>query len=172
MICINKADEIRKKILDNSATPKEIKKLIEFDRLNPLVNEYANLVNSNNPWEWKYHITGGDSLTKTQKKKIKSEAINRGLIPNVKMKPGIKYPDFESEGVIKRIDYLPQELWESSDTVQFRWLDDRIAGGRPKGFTWHHSEIDGRMELVPFGIHNVINHIGGRSKGHWAFGKR
>nr|WP_239652696.1 HNH endonuclease [Pseudoalteromonas piscicida] len=28
------------------------------------------------------------------------------------------------------------------------------------------------MELVPFGPHNVINHQGGRSKGHWAYSKR
>ncbi|MHC1748042.1 MAG: HNH endonuclease [Cellulosilyticaceae bacterium] len=26
-----------------------------------------------------------------------------------------------------------------------------------------------QMELVPFGIHNVTNHIGGRSPGHWAY---
>lgn len=94
------------------------------------------------------------------------------MILDVKMKPGTKYPDFGSVGLIYRIDYLPVELWNASDSVQFRWLDNRIPGGRPNGFTWHHSEIDGRMELVPFGIHNIINHIGGRSKGHWAFGKR
>ncbi|MCG7541635.1 hypothetical protein L1D59_18665 [Pseudoalteromonas piscicida] len=28
------------------------------------------------------------------------------------------------------------------------------------------------MELVPFGPHNMINHQGGRSKGHWAYSKR
>lgn len=43
---------------------------------------------------------------------------------------------------------------------------------RPPGTTWHHSEIDGRMELVPFGIHNSINHQGGRAPGGWAHAKR
>ena len=32
-----------------------------------------------------------------------------------------------------------------------------------------HTEMPGQMELVPFGIHNVFNHQGGRSKGHWAY---
>ncbi|WP_343224519.1 HNH endonuclease [Paenibacillus sp. ACRSA] len=35
-----------------------------------------------------------------------------------------------------------------------------------------HSEINGRMELVPFGIHNSINHKGGRAPGGWAHAKR
>ena len=42
-------------------------------------------------------------------------------------------------------------------------------GGRPVGTTWHHTEIPGVMELVPFGIHNVYNHKGGASFGHWAY---
>ncbi|MFM2479673.1 HNH endonuclease [Celerinatantimonas sp. MCCC 1A17872] len=43
---------------------------------------------------------------------------------------------------------------------------------RPNGFIWHHSEIPGRMEFVPFGPHNTINHKGGRSKGLWVHAKR
>lgn len=104
---------------------------------------------------------------------IKDEAIEKGLIPNVKMKPGTKYPDFEAAGLIKKVDNLPKELWDATDVKQFNWLDKRIIGGRPAGTTWQHSEIEGRMELVPFGIHNIINHKSGRSLGNWAsFGKR
>lgn len=88
------------------------------------------------------------------------------------MKPGTNYPDFETPGLIVRIDYLPIELWDASDPVQFRWLNNRIPGGQPIGYTWHHSEIPGKMELVPFGIHNIVNHIVGRSKNHWSEGKR
>ena len=55
-----------------------------------------------------------------------------------------------------------------SDRAQFEWLDARIPGGRPEGYTWHHTETPGRMELVPFGEHNITNHVGGRSPGHWA----
>lgn len=34
--------------------------------------------------------------------------------------------------------------------------------------TWHHTEIPGKMELVPFGIHNITPHNGGRTAGMWA----
>jgi hypothetical protein len=89
------------------------------------------------------------------------------------MKPGTKYPDFEGAGLVERVEQLPEELWNATDRKQFDWLDSRIEGGRPEGTTWHHSEIDGRMELVPFGIHNIINHKGGRSLGNWSsYGKR
>ena len=135
--------------------------------MNPLVYGYANVVNSNSRWDWNNDITGGASLTKTQKSKIKHAAIDRGLIPNIQMKPGTNYTDFETPGLIVRIDYLPRELWDASDPVQFRLLNNRIPGGQPIGYTWHHSEIPGKMELVPFGIHNIVNHIVGRSKNHW-----
>ncbi|MGG0454595.1 HNH endonuclease [Bacillus mycoides] len=39
---------------------------------------------------------------------------------------------------------------------------------QPEGKTWHHKEKDGIMELVPFDIHNITKHNGGRTKGHWA----
>ena len=138
-----------------------------------LVNEYAEIVNSNKVWNWAEHISDGAELTAKQRKMIKDEAIEKGLIPNAKMKPGTKYPDFEAAGLIKKVDNIPKELWDATDVKQFNWLDKRIIGGRPAGTTWHHSEIEGRMELVPFGIHNIINHKGGRSLGNWAsFGKR
>ncbi|WP_420802072.1 HNH endonuclease [Tumebacillus flagellatus] len=85
------------------------------------------------------------------------------------MKPGTQYPDFEKAGVIQKVDELPESMWQSSDSAQFEWLDSRIPGGRPKGTTWHHSEIPGRMELVPFGVHNITFHKGGRSPGLWAY---
>nr|WP_211165528.1 HNH endonuclease [Pseudoalteromonas arctica] len=120
---------------------------VKYD-LNYQTEAYANLINSNKPWSWK-NFPGGD-----------------------KLKAGTKYPDFESAGLLEKVESLPEKLWLASDYQQFKWLDSRIPGGRPAGFTWHHSEISGRMELVPFGAHNIINHQGGRSVGHWAYGKR
>lgn len=118
-------------------------------------------------------IPGGAELTAKQRKAIRQEAIERGLIPDVKMKPGTKYPDFEGTGLVERVEQLPEELWNATDRKLFEWLDSRIEGGRPEGTTWHHSEIDGRMELVPFGTHNIINHKVGRSLGNWSsHGKR
>ena len=117
---------------------------------------YTELVNSNKPWSWK-DFPEGDKLTVKQKKAIKTEAIDQGLIPDIQYKGSTKYPDFESAGLIEKVDELPEELWKESDYKQFKWLDSRIEGGRPEGYTWHHSEISGRMELVPFGPHNSIN---------------
>ncbi|MFC9710477.1 HNH endonuclease [Paenibacillus sp. NPDC056933] len=35
-------------------------------------------------------------------------------------------------------------------------------------YTWHHTEVPGKMQLVPFCIHNITTHNGGRSTGMWA----
>lgn len=95
------------------------------------------------------------------------------------MKSGTKYPDFEKADLIIKIAEkpviisLPKEYWKKSDPNQFGWLDSQLPGGkRPPGTTWHHSEIDGRMELVPFGVHNSVYHLGGRAPVGWAHGKR
>lgn len=131
---------------------------------------YAEVVGSNRPWSWADNF--GGPFTSGERSQIREVAISQGLIPNVTLKSGTRYPDFAAAGLINRVDTLPANLWHSTDAAQFRWLDSRIPGGRPEGMTWHHSEIAGRMELVPFGPHNTINHIGGRSPGHWAHAPR
>lgn len=137
-----------------------------------LAQVYADIVNSNKVWSWEKDFPLKINK-RNEQKKIRQDAINRGLIPQVPMKPDKnRYPDFESAGLIIKKDILPKEKWLETDVKQFDWLDKRISGGRPEGTTWHHSEIDGQMELVPFGIHNIINHKGGRSNGHWAHGNR
>ncbi|WP_143767303.1 HNH endonuclease signature motif containing protein, partial [Paenibacillus odorifer] len=139
---------------------------------------YAEKVNSNVPWKWR-NVPGGDTLTQKQIKLIRERAKELEKIPDVPMKPGVKHPDFEKADLIIKIDenpvilQLPKDYWKKSDPQQFQWLDSQLPGGkRPPGTTWHHSEIDGRMELVPFGIHNSINHQGGRAPGGWAHAKR
>lgn len=130
--------------------------------------DYADLIKSNKPWSWAQDFPGGASLTAGQKSKIRKEAIDAGLIPNVQYKPGTRFADFQAAGLVNRVDQLPTGLWKKGDKAQFDWLDSRIPGGRPDGYTWHHSDVPGRMELVPFGPHNIINHQGGRSSGMWA----
>ena len=131
---------------------------------------YADIVNSNRPWSWADDF--GVRFTGAERKAIRLEAISKGLIPEVIYKPGTRYPDFARAGIIQRVDTLPNNLWKAGDKAQFDWLDARIPGGRPAGTTWHHSEIPGRMELVPFGPHNIVNHSGGRSPGNWAHAPR
>ncbi len=139
-------------------------------KLNKAAQQYAKAVKSNSKWNWKDSFN--DKLTPSERLKIREHARSTGLVPKISYKPGTKYPDFQKAGIVQKIDKLPKKLWKASDRKQFEWLDARIAGGKPPGTTWHHSEISGRMELVPFGPHNTINHIGGRSPGHWAHGGR
>ena len=53
----------------------------------------------------------------------------------------------------------------------FFTLSQQIGGTR-EGMSWHHTEFPGQMELVPFGIHNVIPQNGGRTIGMWAYAPR
>lgn len=131
---------------------------------------YADAVASNRPWSWADNFSG--TMTAGERSTIRREAISRGLVPDVPMKPGTRYADFAAAGLVQRTDSLPRDLWLRGDPAQFAWLDARIPGGRPAGTTWHHTETPGRMELVPFGAHNVNSHIGGRSPGHWAHAAR
>lgn len=131
---------------------------------------YAQLVNSNRAWKWSRDF---GPLTRRRRAAARAEARSRGLIPTVEMKPGTMYADFAGAGLVRNVRMLPRHLWDASDTVQFGWLDAQVlGGGRPFGHTWHHTEIPGRMELVPLGIHNVIAHYGGRSQGHWSHAPR
>ncbi|SFD60220.1 A nuclease of the HNH/ENDO VII superfamily with conserved WHH [Bacillus sp. 491mf] len=185
----NRKESIQSRIskLEESGVGKgHLKNIDEFISGNKTFNEvlddyaiaYAEKVNSNVPWKWR-NIPGGDGLSQKQLKLIRERAKELGKIPDVPMKPGTKYPDFEKADLIIKIDgepviiQLPKEYWKKSDPDQFGWLDSQLPGGkRPPGTTWHHSEVDGRMELVPFGIHNSVYHSGGRAPGGWAHGKR
>ena len=112
-----------------------------------------------------------ENLTKKQRSIIKQQAIDAGLIPDIKVTKveGMRYgfADFESAGVVKETQYLPENMWKMSDAEQFKWLDEQI-GGTVDGYTWHHTEILGKMQLVPTGIHNITTHNGGRTAGMWA----
>lgn len=132
---------------------------------------YSECVNSNKPWSWPDSIPGQELLTKKQKSQIKQRAIDNGLIPNVKVTKveGMRYgfADFESAGVVKETVQLPEEMWKMSDAIQFEWLNSQI-GDQVPGYTWHHTEVPGKMQLVPTGIHSITTHNGGRSLGMWA----
>lgn len=137
-----------------------------------LEEQYAKAVNSNKPCRWEDAVDNGANMSAKEKLAIKSKAVENGLVPKIEFKTGTQFPDFESAGLIKKADTLPENLWKESDYKQFDYLDKRIEGGRPEGTTWHHSDIPGQMELVPFGPHNMIYHKGGRSAGMWADAKR
>ena len=141
------------------------------DVLDDYAKVYADKINSNQAWSWDDTIPGGENLTKKQRSIIKQQAIDAGLITDIKVTKveGMRYgfADFESAGVVKETQYLPENMWKMSDAEQFKWLDEQI-GGTVDGYTWHHTEIPGKMQLVPTGIHNITTHNGGRTAGIWA----
>ena len=51
------------------------------------------------------------------------------------------------------------------DTEQFtdRQLEQVRNGDTPEGYTWHHHEEPGRMQLVDSEVHRQTSHVGGRS---------
>lgn len=145
------------------------------DVLSDFVDEYVEAVNSNKPWSWENNIFNGAQISKGQRAKIKNMAFESGYLPKVTVTPveGMRFgfADFKGAGLVEEAVDLPKDLWLKSDAEQFKWLDEQIGGSHP-GMTWHHTEIPGKMELVPTGIHNIITHNGGRSPGMWGSGPR
>ena len=149
---------------------------LEFqDVLDDYSEVYAKAVKSNQTWSWREDIPFGLELTNTQRKLVKEAAIEKGLLTEVKVVPadGMKYgfADFRGAGLVEETVNLPEELWLKTDREQFDWLNKQIGGFR-EGMTWHHTEIPGKMELVPFGLHNITPHNGGRTAGMWAYAPR
>ncbi len=163
----------------------------DFNELKCFLSDYyAEKVNSNEPWKW-CDIPGGETLTAGQREKIKEYARDTGAVPvaPVSKEGEIVYADFSEFSVFECT--LEKDKWKSTDSIQFddcnqklkadvenndslagkftkEQLQDIKEGKTPRGYTWHHSEKDGVMQLVPFGVHNSTYHNGGRSEGNWA----
>ncbi|MGL4671999.1 HNH endonuclease [Cetobacterium sp.] len=103
----------------------------------------------------------------------------------------VETEDSKKEGVFPVFDSildvkLPEELEKESDRDQFKYCNEKLkesleknpelkekfteeqleqieAGETPDGYTWHHSEDKGKMELVDTETHSRTGHTGGRS---------
>ncbi|WP_185753626.1 HNH endonuclease [Selenomonas sp. AB3002] len=92
------------------------------------------------------------------------------------------FPDFPSIYDTE----IPLEMYNATDAVQFnacnkalqeavksnhvlrskfnaKQLEQIANGDRPSGYTWHHNEESGLLQLVPTEIHSKTPHTGGRS---------
>ncbi|VUD63026.1 hypothetical protein TDB9533_03159 [Thalassocella blandensis] len=127
-----------------------------------LLKTYLDLVYSNKgKWSWDDVQTG---LSDQKRSEIRNLAKKLDLVPDIYVDPKTKYAAFEQYLIHDLI--LPQHLWAEDDKTQFDYLNDKIGGAVP-GYTWHHHQDDGRMILIPTGLHKIYGHKGGRSPGHW-----
>jgi len=92
------------------------------------------------------------------------------------------FPNFQSEAEIN----LPKEMYNESDFTQFRECNNQLAEqvendpdlankfnsnqleqiknfDNPDGYTWHHHQQPGRMQLVDTKIHALTGHTGGQA---------
>lgn len=81
---------------------------------------------------------------------------------------------------------LPEDLYQATDRQQFnacneelknqiqndpelksKFSEEQLAqienGRTPSGYTWHHHQQDGKMQLVPTDIHDKSAHTGGKA---------
>lgn len=168
---LEQTDEITTRLMNDGA-----KIIGNGETLHKTAETYATLVNSNKPWTWMDNMSGGELLDKSRKE-IKQYAIDAGMIPQIEITQITnpitgnieRHADFKGAGLVKDELTLPKELWDSKDVPQFKWLDNQL-GYNTSGYTWHHvPDKPGEMQLVPFGIHQVTNHHGGRTIGNWAY---
>ena len=139
--------------------------------------KYADLVNTNK-WRknsWSEHLS---DVPVGQQSRVRNIARKFGLLNDIiPVDPKTWYADFSA--VAMRFDQadangfveLPKSQWHLGRDEHEKFLDKRyFPNGRPEGYTWHHHQVDGKMQLVPTGIHTATYHRGGLVKGHWADG--
>jgi hypothetical protein len=131
------------------------------------MDAYVGAVLSSRQWSWEE--IGLGHLDSHEQGMLRFRAVDMGMLPRIAVDPVTRNADFSSVVIEERM--LPEELWQASDDMQFRYLD-QLIGGREPDLTWHHHELPGVMQLVPFSVHNIVGHDGGRSPGQWAFGPR
>lgn len=132
-------------------------------------------------------ISDGEKFTVQDIQRETSQLINGGLFNTSHPVTGILYnekgfPIFESVYETS----LPKELLLAKDYEQFQYATKQLAkqieadlnsakkfspeqieqikaGYKPTGYTWHHHEDTGRMQLVETAIHQGTPHRGGKS---------
>ena len=94
------------------------------------------------------------------------------------------YPDFSENCRLET--HLPDDQYKANDYQHFKYCNEQLSqayengslnieqftdrqleqirnGDKPEGYTWHHHEEPGRMQLVDSEIHAKTPHTGGRS---------
>lgn len=142
-------------------------KKIDYEPINENKNE---LSTRNSQLEGKNHPETGVPF---ERKEVETETGEK--------KEGV-FPVFDSEFDVQ----LPEELEQTKDKEQFNHCNEKLKeavekdsklkekfddeqleqienGDTPDGYTWHHSEDKGKMELVDSEIHAKTGHTGGKT---------
>jgi RHS repeat-associated protein len=146
---------------------------------------YADKVNANRGVSWP---AMGRPFNPAQQSVIRQYTREANMIEGYdKVKlygPGNRHADFTEVayeltppggGPLEKTIDLPEELWKLGRPKHEEYLNEKYFGGKnnqPTGWTWHHMAEDGKMQLVPRGLHSAITHDGGMSPGHWGYVKR
>ncbi|WP_279152445.1 HNH endonuclease [Photobacterium iliopiscarium] len=104
------------------------------------------------------------------------------IVHNGELKEGV-FPVFDEKFEAE----LPSDLCQSTDAQQFKecnhqlkdWCDENpeeaakrfskddlefiSAGEKPEGYTWHHHQSEGRMQLIDSSDHDSSRHTGGKA---------
>ena len=161
-------DEINKKMSPNELLNKSQEVGISGDKneVDNIEKETKNLKTINSDLEGKKHPISG-------------VLYERDTLPDGR--EGV-FPVFPAITEVQ----LPKEMYQETDAKQFKTCNEelkaqiknnpelkprftpeqieQIENGRtPSGYTWHHHQQDGKMQLVPTDIHDKSAHTGGKA---------
>lgn len=135
-------------------------------------------------------ISSNKTLTNKELKAEIDAIFKKGIVhPVTKVRYNEKgYPIFKTATEVN----LPKDLHLARDSKQFEYANKELAaqieknpamaekftprqleyiknGRTPEGYTWHHHEDSGKLQLVETSVHQQTSHKGGRSI--WGGGK-
>ncbi|MCG7500017.1 HNH endonuclease [Vibrio sp. Of7-15] len=153
------------------------------------VEAFVAAVKSNDPqeyiWSGIQEKANVGKINKSERNHIRLFSIRIGLLPQLEVNKAKREVNFDEYSAIDIP--LPEEYWAHKMNEQEKYLDKETLkmfesqeknveqyfkpnGRLNKFWTWHHHQDPGRMQLLPYGIHKLYNHVGGFVK--WCKGVR
>lgn len=137
---------------------------------NPQENAPRQLKTKNSGLEGQEHPVTGVSFVKKEVTTESGEQVE-GVFPEFESKFDAQLPEglelASDEAQFEECNRQLKEKYESDPTFrdQFdeRQKDNIESGYTPYGYTWHHNEETGKMQLVDYDTHQKTGHTGGRS---------
>lgn len=153
------------------------------------VDAFVAAVKSNDPKQYRWDVIGGNAgverIKQAERDHIRLFSIRIGLLPQLEVNKDKREVNFDDYSVVDLP--LPEEFWSQKMNEQEKYLDKETLKVfdnkgkeieqyfKPNGrlnqyWTWHHHQDPGRMQLLPYGLHKLYNHVGGFVK--WCKGVR